>query len=379
MNLPKINFIDLEKQQSRIRQKIEKRLLNVLDHGQYIMGPEIAEFEQNLSLFCGAKHSISCANGTDALGLILMAKDIKEGDAVFVPSFTFAATAEVVAWVGATPIFIDSDKKTFNMDPESLKKGIQKALSLGLKPKCIISVDLFGLPADYDVLEKIAKEHNLWILDDAAQGFGAIHKGKTVGNIGYATATSFFPAKPLGCYGDGGAIFTNDDELARVIKSLRIHGQGADKYDNVRIGMNGRLDTMQAAILIEKLAIFADEIKKRNHVASYYNEALKSAVTVPFVPEGLTSTWAQYTIILPENSDRNHVIEELKKAKVPTAIYYIKPLHQQTAYKHYPKATETLSVCEDVCQRVLSLPMHPYLQKDEQDYIIQSLLKALSS
>jgi len=374
-----LQFIDLQAQQERIREKVDARIKAVLDHGAYIMGPEIAEFEAALSRFCGAKHSISCANGTDALALILMAKGVGPGDAVFVPTFTFAATAEVVAWVGATAVFIDSDPDTFNMDVTSLEAGIAKAKSMNLKPTCVIPVDVFGLPADFDAIFKVAEAHGLWVLDDAAQGFGATYKGKTVGNIAHATATSFFPAKPLGCYGDGGAIFTNDDELAAVIKSLRVHGQGSDKYDNVRVGMNGRLDTLQAGILIEKLAIFPEEITMRNRVAQYYNDGLEDCVKVPVMPEGLVSTWAQYTVLLPEGVDRNAIATALKEKGVPTAIYYPKPVHLQTAYKHYPPATDVLPTAENIVDRVLSLPMHPYLTQEDQDFIMSAVKEVLGA
>lgn len=372
-----IAFIDLHAQQQRIRKRIDARIKTVLDHGAYIMGPEVKELEERLSVFCGATYTLSCANGTDALALVLMAKGIGEGDAVFVPTFTFAATAEVVAWVNATPIFIDSDPDTFNMCPKSLDQGIQKAITLGLIPKVIIPVDLFGLPADYDTLQKIADIHNLWILDDAAQGFGGTYKGRSIGTFGLATTTSFFPAKPLGCYGDGGAVFTDDKKLFDIMKSLRVHGQGNDKYDNVRIGMNGRLDTLQAAILLEKLAIFKDEIRLRNAVAQGYTKALKDHVKVPLIPEGLTSTWAQYTIILPEHVNRDAVITYLKKDGIPTAIYYPLPLHQQQAYKHYPRAQESLNVAENFAKNVLSLPMHPYLVKEDQDRVIDGVIQGI--
>lgn len=374
-----IQFIDLAAQQKRIRAQIDVRIKDVLNHGHYIMGPEVDTFEKALSEFCGAKHSISCANGTDALGLVLMAKNVGRGDAVFVPTFTFAATAEVVAWVDATPIFIDSDPRTFNMCPKSLEQGIALAQNLGLKPTAVIPVDLFGLPADFDAITAIAQRHDMWILDDAAQGFGGVYKGRPIGTFGLATTTSFFPAKPLGCYGDGGAIFTNDDDLADIIKSLRIHGKGTDKYDNVRIGMNGRLDTLQAAILLEKLAIFPDEIKSRNIIAKRYNDALKDIVTVPEIFPDLLSTWAQYTMLLPRDMNRDHVAHLLKEKGVPTAIYYPTPLHQQTAYQNYPKASEQLLISEDYAKRVLSLPMHPYLEVTTQDYIIHSVREALSS
>jgi dTDP-4-amino-4,6-dideoxygalactose transaminase len=374
-----IQFIDLTAQQKHIRAKIDTRIKDVLDHGHYIMGPEVDAFEKALSEFCGAKHSISCANGTDALGLVLMAKNVGKGDAVFVPTFTFAATAEVVAWVDATPIFIDIDPKTFNMCPKSLEKGIEVAQKLGLKPTAIIPVDLFGLPADFDAIEALAQQHNMWILDDAAQGFGGVYKGRPIGTCGLATTTSFFPAKPLGCYGDGGAIFTDDDALADIIKSLRIHGKGTDKYDNVRIGMNGRLDTLQCAILLEKLAIFPEEIKARNIIAKKYNDALQDSVKTPKIFDDLLSTWAQYTMLLPKGMDRDGMAQKLKAKGVPTAIYYPTPLHQQTAYRHYPSATTTLPFSEDYATRVLSLPMHPYLDEATQNYIIDAVKQVLSS
>jgi dTDP-4-amino-4,6-dideoxygalactose transaminase len=264
------------------------------------------------------------------------------------------------------------------MCPKSLEQGIAKTKVLGLKPAVIIPVDLFGLPADYDAIEVIAAAHNMWILDDAAQGFGGVHKGRKIGTFGLATATSFFPAKPLGCYGDGGAIFTDDDALASTIKSLRVHGQGADKYDNVRIGMNGRLDTLQAAILLEKLAIFEDEIHKRNTIAAYYNEGLKDIVQVPQIFDDMTPTWAQYTLLLDQGASRQDVVDALKERGVPTAVYYPRPLHQQTAYKHYPTATKTLPIAEDFAARVLSLPMHPYLTPTDQDYIIKALRSVLA-
>lgn len=373
-----VQFIDLKSQLERIRPQIDAAIKRVLDHGIFIMGPEVFELEKNLAAFCGAKHAISCANGTDALGLGLMAKNVGPGDAIFVPSFTFAATAEVVSWVGATPLFIDSLQDTYNMDPKSLEEGIQQAKKLGLKPVGIITVDLFGQPADYDVIQLIADKHNLWVMADGAQSFGASYKGRKVGNIGDMATTSFFPAKPLGCYGDGGAIFTNDDELAAVIKSLRVHGQGSDKYDNVRIGMNGRLDTLQAAILIEKLKIFPDELITRQKTADAYNEALKNMVSVPKVIDGATSVWAQYTVLLPEHIDRSKLMSNLKDAGVPTMVYYVKPLHLQTAYKHYPTATgAALPICEKLSERVLSLPMSGYLSEpDLQKVISQFIIKA---
>ena len=372
-NIPneKIDFIDLKAQQAKIRAQIDASIKRVLDHGLYIMGPEVAQLEKDLSSFCGAKHSISCANGTDALGLGLMAMNVGPGDAVFVPSFTFAATAEVVSWVGATPIFIDSLPDTFNMDPSSLEQGIDFAKKLGLRPSCIIPVDLFGLPADYDLIEAIAQKHGLWIMADGAQSFGAFYKGRRVGNIGHIATTSFFPAKPLGCYGDGGAVFTNDDETAAKIKRLRVHGQGSDKYDNIRIGMNGRLDTIQAAILIEKLKIFEEEILARQKVSDYYSSYLTSQIQKPILSQGSTCVWAQYTVVLPEGVDRNQIMTTLKEIGIPTFVYYIKPLHLQSAYKHYPVASGSgLPICERLGERVISLPMHPYLTEEVQSYIV---------
>lgn len=369
-----IQFIDLAAQQALIRDKIDAAITRVLNHGNYIMGKEVAEFEKGLSAFCGAKHSISCANGTDALGLVLMAKDVKPGDAIFVPSFTFAATAEVVAWVGAHPVFIDVLPDTFNMDPESLKQGIEAAIAKGLKPTGIVPVDLFGQPADYDAIEAIAAQHDMWVMCDSAQGFGGTYKGRKVGTIGLVTATSFFPAKPLGCYGDGGAVFTNDDELANILESLRVHGKGTEKYDNVRIGMNGRLDTIQAAILIEKLAIFGQEIEDRNRVASRYNAGLADCLTTPVVMEGCTSVWAQYTLTAQSAEQRASIMSKLKERGIPTNIYYPKPLHQQTAYKSYLTATGgALPVCEEMAQKVFSLPMHPYLDDASVDMVIEAV------
>lgn len=371
-----IAFIDLAAQRRRIGSRMDEAILRVVNHGGYIMGPEVKQFEADLSAFCGAKHVISCANGTDALALVLMAKSVKPGHAILCPSFTFAATAEVVAWLGAVPIFVDCLPETFNMDPASLEFGINTARQLGLKPVGVIPVDLFGQPADYDAIEAICAREDLWILCDAAQSFGASYRGRKLGTIGAATSTSFFPAKPLGCYGDGGAVFTNDDELAAIMRSLRVHGQGSDKYDNVRIGMNGRLDTMQAAVLIEKLKIFPDEIAARDRVAKRYNEMLGDVVAVPVVAEGNTSVWAQYTMRVP---NRDALAAALKAKGVPTAIYYPKPLHQQTAYSKFPCAGNGVPVSERLAGEVLSLPMHPYLEEAVQDRIIAAVREALGA
>jgi dTDP-4-amino-4,6-dideoxygalactose transaminase len=372
-----IEFIDLGAQRRRLGHRVDEAILRVVDHGKYIMGPEVAIFEQELAAFCGAKHVLSCANGTDALGLALMAKGIKPGQAVLVPSFTFAATAEAVAWFDAVPVFVDVREDTFNMDPASLEAGIATATRLGLEPFGIISVDLFGLPAEYDQILSTAAAHRLWVICDAAQSFGAAYNGRNVGTIGDMTTTSFFPAKPLGCYGDGGAVFVDDDDVFAVLQSLRVHGQGSDKYDNVRIGMNARLDTIQAAILSEKLTIFTDEIDARNRVAARYQELLDEVVIVPKIPIGLTSVWAQYTVRLPLGRDRDTVAAKLKAAGVPTAAYYAKPLHSQLAYRNYPVAGNGLPVSDRLAREVLSLPMHPYLDEDTQDRIVGALRAAL--
>ena len=374
-----IEFIDLAAQRRRIGRRMDEAILRVVDHGKYIMGPEVAELEKELAAYCGAKHVLSCANGTDALGLALMARNLKLGQAVLVPSFTFAATAEVVAWFDAVPVFVDVREDTFNMDPVSLEAGVATVKRSGLEPVGVIPVDLFGLPADYDEILAIASAHRLWVICDAAQSFGAVYKGRKVGTIGDITTTSFFPAKPLGCYGDGGAIFTDDDDIAAVLKSLRVHGQGSDKYDNVRVGMNARLDTIQAAVLREKLTIFADEITARERLAARYGALLEEKVAVPRVPPGLTSVWAQYTVRLPSGCSRDAVATKLRAEGVPTAVYYHTPLHQQTAYRHYPVAGNGLPASERIAGEVLSLPMHPYLDDEVQDRIVAETVAALGS
>ncbi len=374
----RIDFIDLKAQQERIRTKLDAAIAKVLNHGAYIMGPEVAELEKQLSAFCGAKYTLSCSNGTDAMSLVLMAKNVGPGDAVLVPSFTFAATAEVVALRGATPIFLDIDPVTYNMDPSQIDAAIEVAKKQGLKPVGIIPVYLFGLPPEYDQIHPLAEKHGLWVMGDAAQGFGSAINGKRAGSLTEVTTTSFFPAKPLGCYGDGGAVMTDDKELFDRMESIRVHGKGSEKYDNVRIGLNGRLDTLQAAILIEKLAIFADEINERQRVANRYTAGLKDVIATPVVPETNVSAWAQYTLMCKDNAQREAVQKSLKEAGVPTMVYYPKPLHQQTAYKHYPTATGgVLPHCEKASQCVFSLPMHPYLDDATLDYIIDATRSAL--
>jgi dTDP-4-amino-4,6-dideoxygalactose transaminase len=308
--------------------------------------------------------------------MVLMAKGVGRGDAVLCPTFTFCATAESVALVGATPVFVDVHADTFNIDVQSLKSAIATAKAKGLKPKAVIPVDLFGLPADHDAVAGIADAEKLFVLDDAAQGFGGTYKGRAVGTFGLATATSFFPAKPLGCYGDGGAILTNDDELLAVLKSVRVHGGGSDKYDNVRLGLTARLDTIQAAVLIEKLKIFRDEIETRNRVAARYNQALKDVATVPMVPDGYGSVWAQYTIRLAPGR-RDALAKALSAEGIPTAIYYAKPLHKQTAYRDFPVAEAGLPVSERLADEVISLPMHAYLDEAIQDRIVDAVRRAL--
>ncbi len=372
----KIDFIDLKAQQARIRPAVDRAVARVLDHGQYIMGPEIAEFEAQLAAFCGARHAISCASGTDALLMIMMAKGIGPGDAVLCPAFTYTATPETIALLGATPVFCEVDATTFNVAPTKLAGGLAAARAAGLTPRALIAVDLFGLPADYDAIEQFAREHGLFVIGDAAQGFGGVYKGRKVGTFGLATATSFFPAKPLGCYGDGGAILTDDPALAEILKSIRLHGKGDDKYDIVRIGINGRLDTLQAGILMTKLDIFADEIEARQRVAQRYTRGLHNAVTTPHVPEGSLSVWAQYTIKV-DAAKRDPLIKALGAVGIPTMVYYPRGLHEQTAYRHYPIATSGVAVAERLPGQVLSLPMHPYLEDATIDRIVDAVQTAL--
>jgi dTDP-4-amino-4,6-dideoxygalactose transaminase len=374
-----VPFIDVAAQRRRLGASIDEAVSRVLAHCLFINGPEVTQLEAALAAFTGAKHVVTCASGTDALLMVLMAKNVGRGDAVLCPSFTFCATGEAVALTGATPVFVDVDEATFNMDVESLKRGVATAKRLGLKPKGIIPVDLFGQSADHDAISAVAEAEGLFVLDDAAQAFGASYKGRRLGTFGHVTATSFFPAKPLGCFGDGGAILTDDAELAEVLRSIRVHGQGSDKYDNVRLGLTGRLDTIQAAILIEKLKIFEDEIAARNKVAQRYAQGLGNVVTVPHVASGMTSVWAQYTIRLPKGVDRNEFAAALKAQGIPTAIYYPKSMHQQTAYRDYPIADGGVPVCEALSDDVISLPMHAYLDEPTQERIIKAVRGALSS
>jgi len=373
-----VPFIDIGAQRRRLGKSIDEAVGRVLNHCQFINGPEVAELETRLAAFVGAKYVVSCASGTDALLMVLMAKGVGPGDAVLCPSFTFCATGESVALTGATPVFVDVDAASFNIDVASLRRGITTAKRLGLKPKAVIAVDLFGQSADHDAIEAAAQAEGMFVLDDAAQSFGASYRGRRLGGFGTITATSFFPAKPLGCYGDGGAIFTDDADLADTLRSIRVHGQGSDKYDNVRLGLTGRLDTMQAAVLIEKLKIFEDEIAARNQVAERYARDLGNVVTVPHIAAGNTSVWAQYTIRLP-HGDRDSFAAALKAEGVPTAIYYPKSMHQQTAYRHFPVADGGLPVSETLSSDVISLPMHPYLDEATQARVVKAVRGAVSA
>jgi dTDP-4-amino-4,6-dideoxygalactose transaminase len=376
-SLPPIPFIDVAAQRRRLGPAVDAAVARVLDHCQFILGPEVRAFEAELAAFSGAKHVVTCASGTDALVLPLRARGIGPGDAVICPSFTFCATAEVAALVGATPVFVDVDAATFNIDASGIAAAVETAKSAGLMPKAVIPVDLFGLSADHGAVAAAAKAANLFVLDDAAQGFGASCQGRKLGTFGHATATSFFPAKPLGCYGDGGAVLTDDEVLAETMRSLRVHGQGSDKYDNVRIGLASRLDTIQAAILSEKLKIFADEIEARNVAARRYADGLHDVVIVPTVPEGLTSVWAQYTIRV-SGGRRDALAAALKAEGIPTAIYYPIPLHRQQAYKHYPVGKGGVAVSERLAGEVISLPMHAYLDAATQERIVEATRRALA-
>ena len=368
-----MDFIDLKAQQKSIKDKIDKRIQSVLNHGKYIMGPEVYELEENLANYVGSKYCISCSSGTDALLMPLMARGIGPGDAVITTPFTYIATAEVISQLGAEPVFVDIYPETFNMDPSGIELAIENAKRKGLNPKAIIPVDLFGLPARYRLIEKIAKEHNLFILEDAAQGFGSSIRSKKAGSFGHVAATSFFPAKPLGCYGDGGAIFTDDEELAEIMRSIRVHGSGLDKYENVRVGLNGRLDTFQAAILLEKLAIFDDELQLRNKVASYYMENINSSLQAPTIPIEYYSSWAQYSLRANSEAERTKIMERLTRFNIPCMIYYRIPLHLQSVFKNLGYSKGNFKSSENVSSQIFSIPMHPYLNRDQQDVIIEAL------
>ena len=371
-----IPFIDVAAQRRRLGTRIDDAVRRVMDHCLFVNGPEVAELERQLAAFCGARHAIGVASGTDALVLVLMAKGIGRGDAVICPSFTYAASPEAVALVGATPVFAEVAETTFNIDPAGIEGAVAAAKGAGLDPKALMTVDLFGLPADYEAINPVAEKFGLYVIDDAAQGFGADAKGRMIGTLAPVTTTSFFPAKPLGCYGDGGAVFTDDDELADVIRSLRNHGQGTDRYDNVRVGMTGRLDTIQAAVLIEKLSIFPEEIAARERIARRYNAALQDVVRVPHVSNEHSCVWAQYTIRVSDGR-RDALAQTLRQQGIPTAQYYPVPAHRQGAYRDYPVAEGGLGVTDRLSGEVISLPMHAYLDEPTQDRVVAAVRGAL--
>jgi len=366
-----MEFLDLKTQQKRIRKPLEKRINKILDHGAYIMGPEVFELEEKLAEYCGVKHAISCSSGTDALLIPLMAWGIGPGDAVFTTPFTYVATAEVISILGATPIFVDVYESTYNIDCDKLEVEIKKVINEGkLKPKAIIPVDLFGLPARYRLIDQIAKKYNLKVVEDAAQSFGGSIRDKKVGVFGDVAATSFYPAKPLGCYGDGGAVFTNDDDLAEECKAIRIHGTKKDKYNSEMIGLNGRLDSIQAAILLEKLSIFDEELEMRNEINSYYKKYLNNA---QYHPEGYQSAHALFSIVLGSNSKRNNLIDRLSHKKIPSVIYYKFPIHLMKAFQYLGYQKGSLPISEDLSYSIVSLPMHPYLTEADINFIIDTI------
>jgi UDP-2-acetamido-2-deoxy-ribo-hexuluronate aminotransferase len=370
-NMQKIQFTGLEKQREILRVEIDANIAKVIDHGQFIMGPEVSAFEEALTHYCGATESIAVANGTDALQIAMMAASISVGDGVLVPSFTYTATAEVILVLGAIPIFVEVDPITFNIDVASLRETVLAARRTGKNPKAIIGVDLFGLPADWQAINEFAAEEGLFVLADAAQSFGGITaSGHHVGTLAHVTTTSFFPAKPLGCYGDGGAIFTDDLIMADKMRSIRVHGQGKEKYETVRVGMNSRLDTLQAAVLLAKIKVFRNETTSRNKIAAAYSAALSGHVQTPAIPENVTSAWAQYTI---QHADRADLQNALKERGIPTAVYYPKPMHLQFAYQGYGNGLGSLPVSERLSQEVLSLPMNPYATDEEIDCICDAV------
>ncbi len=368
-----MQFIDLPAQQKRIRERIEAGMKRILDHGQYIMGPEIRELEAKLAAFTGARYAVAVASGTDALLMPLLAENVGRGDAVFVPTFTFIASAGAVALTGATPVFVDIDRETFNIDPASLEGAIQKIIAeKKLKPKGIMPVDLFGQPADYGAIQAIADKHRLFVLEDAAQSFGAGQKGRKAGALARVAGTSFFPAKPLGCYGDGGMVFTDDAAVHKQLLSIRVHGQGADKYTNVRVGINGRMDSLQAAVLLAKMEIFPEEIELRQQVAGRYDRLLARAVKTPRILPGNVSAWAQYSVLYPH---RDKVIAKLRDEGIPTAVYYPIPLHMQQAFAGLGYRQGDFPVAEKTANEIFSLPMHPYLQPADQERIAEIITR----
>ena len=384
-----VRFIDLQAQYARIGEAVERRVLDVLRGGQYILGPEVTELESKLAQFAGVRHCVSCASGTDALQIALMAQGVGPGDAVFVPTFTFVATAEVVSLLGATPIFVDIDPLSFNLNPAALEKAIQAVVSndaashvlprnsIQLRPRGIIPVDLFGQPADYARINAIAAEHGLFVIEDAAQSFGAAGAGGRAGKLAQVACASFFPAKPLGCAGDGGALFTDDDAQAELFRSVRVHGQGSDRYENVRLGVTGRLDSLQAAVLLAKLDIFIDELAARDRIAARYSQSISArglGLATPYLAAGMSSAWAQYSILARDSMHRSACQESLKSAGVPSMIYYPKPLHLQTVFSALGYRAGDFPAAEDCAARIFSLPMHPYLDASTQDRIVAALV-----
>lgn len=373
-----MEFRDLKKQYQLHKKEINSAIRSVLVEADFIQGKQVRQLEEVLAEYVGAKYCITCANGTDALQLALMTWDVGKGDAVFVPDFTFFSSGEVAALAGATPVFVDIEEVTYNMNPESLEAAVKYVIQhTRLRPKVIVAVDLFGQPADYERIRQIADRYGLLILEDGAQGFGGRIGEKRCGSFGDIATTSFFPAKPLGCYGDGGAVFTNNAEWAELLCSYRVHGKGKDKYDNIRIGMNSRLDTLQAAILLEKMKFFDDEIKKCDQAANEYAKQLKDFIKVPIVKEGMYSSWSQYTICFSKNEEREQAVKNLKEQNIPTAVYYRKPMHRQKAFARYELDRLDYSITEKICSRCLSLPMHPYLDKDDIFKVSKSIIQTI--
>jgi len=373
-----MEFIDLSRQYAVLKTEIDANIHRVLSRCSFVNGPEIAELEQALAGYVGVKHALTVSSGTDGLLMPLLAWGIGPGDAVFTTPFTFVATAEVIALVGATPVFADIDPDTFNLDPTKLRTAVERICAEGrLNPRAVIPVDLFGQCADYDAILGIADEYGLIVLEDAAQGFGATYHGKKAGSFGHASATSFFPAKPLGGFGDGGAVFTDDDALAETLRSIRMHGQGDDRYENIRIGINGRLDTLQAAVLLPKLGAFDGEIARRNEVAARYSSHLSQHLKTPTVGQGCTSVWAQYSVIAGDGAQRAAILARLKAADIPAMIYYARPLHQQKAFDFLGHRKGDFPVAEDASRRIFSLPMHAYVEDAEVDAVSTAVLSAI--
>jgi dTDP-4-amino-4,6-dideoxygalactose transaminase len=372
-----VPFLDLKAQQARIAVELRRRLDGVLAHCQFVLGPEVAELESELTRFCGAKHCVAVSSGTDAIQIAFMAEEIGRGDAVFLPAFTYTATAEVPLVLGATPVFVDVDRRTFQIDPAHLERRVAEVRREGrLRPRALIGVDLFGQPADWPALSAIAEREGLFTLDDLAQSFGCTLHGKPLGAAADATATSFFPSKPFGAYGDGGALLTESDERAALYRSLRTHGEGTTRYEVLRTGMNGRLDSIQAAVLLAKLTVFADELAIRERIARYYDSRLGNAVVTPSRVQDSTSAWAIYAILLKDAAAREHMQSSLRADGIPTAIYYPRPLHLQPAYREHHDGT-SLPVSEDLAQRILALPIHPDLSESDMAHVCDRVLAAL--